>query len=204
MRRAPILTAAFALFLPLAFAAEGADKDRPLLGRKTPEFQIDMPSGKPLLLSAYKGKVICLEFLFTTCPHCQRASQTYTKLYKELGPQGMQPLGIATNEMAGLLVNDFIRDFKVGYPVGYSTMDASLHYLMIDKNKRWVVPQVVVIDRKGVIRYQTPWNGDETHQDENFMRNLLKGLLAEPSVGLVPKKAPTKTAAAKKADTGTK
>jgi len=206
MRRA-FLFAALTLSATFAFAAD-VDKDRPMLNLKTPEFQIDMPNGKNVLLSSYKGKVICLEFLFTTCPHCHHAAQTYTKLYKEMGDQGFQPVGVAINEMAGMLVNDFIRDFKVGYPVGFSTMPTAIHYLGIDPAKRWVVPQVVVIDRKGVIRYQTPWNGDEKVQDENFMRNLIKGLVAEPAVSGAPKKAPAKAApanaSAKKPDTGTK
>ncbi len=206
MRRAFLTLFALTFSAALSSAAD-IDKDRPLISLKTPEFQIDMPNGKNVLLSSYKGKVICAEFLFTTCPHCQHAAQMYTKLYKEFGDQGFQPIGIAVNEMAGMLVNDFIRDFKVGYPVGFSTMPMALHYLKLDVMKRWVVPQVVVIDRKGVVRYQTIWSGDDKVQDETFMRNLIKGLIAEPSVGTAAKKAPGKTApmaSAKKSEPGTK
>jgi len=31
---------------------------------------------------------------------------------------------------------------------------------------RWVVPQIVVIDRKGMIRAQSPTTGDEKLQNE--------------------------------------
>ena len=40
-------------------------------------------SGKKLPLSSYKGKVVLLQFLLTTCQHCQQAAQLYAKLQKE-------------------------------------------------------------------------------------------------------------------------
>lgn len=54
---------------------------------------------------------------------------------------------------------------------------------------RWSVPQVVVIDRKGNIRAQSPAQGDPNLQMETYMRDLLDTLLKEP------------TASAKKAST---
>jgi hypothetical protein len=71
--------------------------------------------------------------------------------------------------------------------------------LGIDASKRWVVPQIVLIDRKGMIRYQTPWNGDDKLKDETFLRGLISGLIKEPSV----MNGPSKKAPAKKAETGT-
>ncbi|MEO8028384.1 MAG: hypothetical protein ABI823_18015, partial [Bryobacteraceae bacterium] len=126
--------------------------------------------------------------------------------YKELGPQGFQPVGVAINEMSGMLVNDFIRDYQVGYPVGFSQMPTALHYLQMDPTKRWVVPQVVLIDRKGMIRYQTPFNGDDKVQDEAYMRKQILELLNETGGSSAAKptvKKPVR-AAAKKSDAGTK
>lgn len=34
--------------------------------RKSPEFAIQMPDGKQLLVSNYRGKVLCLVFILTT------------------------------------------------------------------------------------------------------------------------------------------
>jgi len=58
----------------------------PPVPRKAPEFTIVEPSGKPTLLSSYKGKVVCVEFLYTTCPHCQAASQVFSKMQRGIGP----------------------------------------------------------------------------------------------------------------------
>ncbi len=163
--------------------------------RKSPDFTIVEPSGKQMALSSYKGKVIVLEFLYTTCPHCQAASQVFTKLYKEWGPRGFQPLGVAFNDNAALLVKDFVQQFNVGYPVGYSTPDKVLAYLGYSlMDTRYVVPQVVVIDRKGMIRAQSPPQGDEKLQEEAPLRILIDRLLKEgPATGNQKSSTPRRT-----------
>lgn len=174
--------------------------DKPVVPRKSPEYVINMPNGKQRLLLQDKGKVICVEFLFTTCPHCQASAKILTKLQNELGPQGLQVLGVAINPVANMLVNDFMKTYQVGYPVGFDTPENALKYLQVDPNKRWVVPEVVLIDRKGMIRYQTPYEGDDKLQDENYVRKMIADLLKEPSVGAkAPAAAKPATAPAKKA-----
>ncbi len=49
------------LLLLLAAAAFAAD-----IPRKSPEFVIQMMDGKQLLVSQYRGKVLCLVFILTT------------------------------------------------------------------------------------------------------------------------------------------
>jgi hypothetical protein len=72
--------------------------------------------------------------------------------------------------------------------LGYSVMD------------RYVVPQVVVIDRKGMIRAQSGVQGDPDLQDETYMRNLLQGLLKEGVGAAAPGSAKKTAATAKKTD----
>lgn len=149
--------------------------------RQAPEFVLTYPGGKQQLLSSFKGKVVVLSFIQTTCPHCQRESQLLSKLYTELGPKGFQPLAIAVNPMAVMLVPDFVRDYHVNFPVGASEANPALQFMHINPSDRWVVPQVCVIDRKGVIRAQTPFNGDEKLQNEAHLRTLIDSLLKEPA-----------------------
>jgi len=47
-----------ALLAGSAFAAQ--------IPRKSPEFAIQLPDGKQLLVSGYRGKVLCLAFILTT------------------------------------------------------------------------------------------------------------------------------------------
>jgi peroxiredoxin len=160
--------------------------------RKAPEFSIVEPSGKQTLLSSYKGKVCVIEFLFTTCPHCQKESQMLTKLYKEMAPRGLQVVGVAVNDNASVLIPAFAQQFDVPYPMGYSTQDAMKSYMGISDMERWVVPQVVVIDRKGMVRAQSPYQGDPNLQTETYMHNLLDTLLKE---GAATSKTTSKTTA---------
>ena len=81
--------------------------------RQSPEYALTLPGGQQELLSKYKGKVVVLEFLFTTCPHCQKSATIFSKLQQEYGPKGFQALGVAINpnpDLAG-----FARQYATGF-----------------------------------------------------------------------------------------
>src|SRR5206468_365694 len=116
------LPATIAAFLAISISALAG----PPVPRKAPEFTIVEPSGKQTLLSSFKGKVVCIEFLYTTCPHCQETSKIFSKLQHELAPRGVQFIGVAFNDNASVLTDGFVRQFNVAYPVGYSNIDTVL------------------------------------------------------------------------------
>jgi thiol-disulfide isomerase/thioredoxin len=157
----------------------------PPLPRKSPEFTILEPSptngpDKQSLLSNYRGKVVVLAFVHTTCPHCQAYSQLLTKLHKELGPRGFQPIDIAWDQNAKMLVPGFIKQNGIDFPVGYG--DAYLpimNFMGFSVMDRPVVPLVVVIDKKGMIRAQSPPEGDANLGDEGYLRAFITNLLNE-------------------------
>lgn len=165
--------------------------------RKAPEFAAQTPAGGQLLLSQYKGKVVCLEFLFTTCPHCQVSARLLTQLSKEYGPKGFQPLGIAFNDMAGMLVPDFVKSNGVTFPVGFSLRDPVLNFLQLSPDARISVPQIVLIDRKGVVRQQSLAANDDMTATEANLRNMIETLLKEPA-GAPAKKATSAVSPVKK------
>ena len=166
----------------LAFLSFGAflRAEMPPVPRPAPEFVIQYNDGHQALLSSFRGKVVALEFLFTTCPHCQHSSQVFSKLYSEYGSKGFQPLGVAFNEMPQMLVPDFIKQNNVNFPVGFSPRDTVLNFLGIPVIERFVVPQIVWIDRKGRIRSQTPPLGDEKQLQESYWREMIETLTKEP------------------------
>ncbi|SRR5579883_194686 len=165
--------------------------------KKAPEFTLVEPSGKQTLLSSEKGKVTVLAFILTTCPHCQKECQMLTKLYQEMHPRGLEVMAAAVNDNASILVPGFVSEYQVGFPVGYATQDAMKSFMGFSDMMRWVVPQITVIDRKGMIRAQSPYNGDPNLQTESYMRNLLDGLLKEggASTTKTGTKAPAKSTA---------
>ena len=171
------IVAPAALLLALVVCAASATAPVP---RKSPELTISQPSGKQIRLSGFNGKVVALDFLVTNCPHCMRVAQTLAKLQSELGSRGFQSIGVAfdkniTAEKAG----DFAKLLAVSYPVGYTSSDKVDAFLGREPNQRLRVPQIVVIDRKGVIRAQSQPTGEKNLEDENHLRNLIDGLLKE-------------------------
>jgi len=153
----------------------------PPVPRHAPEFVIHFPDGSQSLLSGYRGKVVALLFVYTTCIHCQHTSQVFSQLNTEFGARGFQPLDVAFNDMANLFVKDFVKEFGVNYPVGFSPREPVLDYLGIPVIERFVVPQIVWIDRKGNIRSQTPPLGDDKLLKETYWREMIETLLKEPA-----------------------
>lgn len=164
----------------------------PPVPRKAPEFTITDPSGKQVLTSAYKGKVLILPFMFTTCPHCQHYAQVLTKIQNDYAAKGVQVLGTVFNDANAQMATQFVKEFGVGFPVGYANRDAVISYLGISVMERWVVPQVVVIDRKGnIVAQSNATQGSPELQEDAPLRVLLDKLVKES--------ATTSTAAPKKA-----
>ncbi len=150
--------------------------------RKAPELAFSIPGQGQKLLSQYRGKVVALEFIFTTCPHCQAASHVMTRFQNELGAKGLQVIDVAVNENADLLVDNFVKDYQVGFPVGY-VPSAQMISFMGWKDGRFVVPQLVLIDREGYIHYQTPATENEDWDKlmkEDVIHQHIEELLASP------------------------
>jgi peroxiredoxin len=158
----------------------------PPVVRASPDLTVSEPSGKQITLSSLRGKVVVLTFMFTTCPHCQAEAQMLTRLLKDMEPRGLEVLGVAVNDNAAILVPGFVQQYNIGFPVGAAENTAMLNYMGMSAMVRWSVPQVVVIDRKGNIRAQSPPQGDPNLQTETYMRDMLDTLLKEP--GGAPRK----------------
>ena len=189
----------FALLFAVAVMSTGLHAEIPTAPRHSPEFVLNFTDGTQKLLSGYRGKVVALEFLYTTCPHCQHAATVFTKLYQEYGDKGFQPLGVAFNDNARMLIPDFMRNFRVGYPLAQGDRDTVLTYLGISNMERFNVPQIVWIDRKGTIRSQTlPVSSDEKMYKEDYWREMIETLTKEPVVTTKKPAKATHQAAARK------
>jgi peroxiredoxin len=152
---------------------------QPPMPRKAPELTIVEPSGKQTLLSSYRGKVVALAFIMTTCPHCQAECGVLTKLQGELGSKGFQPLAVAFNDNSQFLVPGFVENLHITFPVGYiKERQTVLDYLHTsDDPPGWNVPQMVLIDRKGMIVAQSAPKGSPELQEETSLRQKITDLL---------------------------
>lgn len=155
--------------------------DVPALPRKADEFAFQTVDGKQHLLSQYRGKVCIMEFLFTTCPHCQHEAQLLSKLQTAYASKGLQVLGCAYNEMAVMLVPDFIKQNNVNFPVGFAARESVMSWMNFGMDLMVSVPQVAIVDKSGMIVAQTPPRSDPKFQDEAYLRQTIEHLLAQPA-----------------------
>ena len=173
------------LFLITVFVASAFALPTVTVLRKSPEFTFADSSGKTTLLSSFKGKVVVMEFLFIKSQHCMRVATTLNKLNSELGASGFQAVGIVfdppnTAENGEQLLPVVVDSLKLTYPLGYAQKEAVDSYLGRNGNEILNIPQVVVIDREGMIRATSGGRGgDPALENENSLRNLINGLLNE-------------------------
>jgi peroxiredoxin len=156
----------------------------PSLPRLSPELSINDLSGKATMLSSYKGKVVVLEFLFVKSQHCVRVAKVLNQLQQELGPRGLQSVGIAFDApnatvTGGEYLNAMVQSLQLTYPVGYTQRASVDAYLGRSANDMLSIPQIVVIDRTGTIRAATGGQTNPGLEDINALRILLEPLLKE-------------------------
>jgi thiol-disulfide isomerase/thioredoxin len=181
MMRLHTLVAAFVLASSLASAME--------LNRPAPEFAIEKGDRSKLSLGSLKGKVVAMVIMSPTCPHCQQLTGTMNGLQQMLGPKGLQVYSVAFGEMKDYMP-EYNMKFQPNYPTGVAPRQQIEAFMQHSTMMRFMVPQVILIDRKGIIRQ----NLDSSHpafQNPNVMlRAEIEKLLNE---GSSPAAAPSTT-----------
>lgn len=175
-----VMAALMGVALAAAAAVEAQELPRPAM-----DYVITLPSGQTTSVAKYKGKVVAIEFLLTTCPHCQQTAKLLSQATKDFGAKGFQALGVAINPNPE--VPKFIQDFGVNYPVGTGPREAVYSFLQHSlMSPNLMMPQLVFIDRSGMIRAQYSGTSDFFKAEEKNVRAMIEKLLAEPAVKNIP------------------
>ncbi|MEO8370971.1 MAG: TlpA disulfide reductase family protein [Candidatus Solibacter sp.] len=162
------------------------------ISRPSPPYNIQRLNAPPLPLSTYRGKVVVLAFIHTTCTHCQQLTTDLNQLAKEYSARGVQILECAFNEDAPTALPEFLKRYSPPYPVGWGTTASVMSYLQrsVADQRPMYVPQMVFLDRAGMIRAQVP--GEDPfflNAPANIRLQLEKMLKAAAEA---PAKAPAK------------
>ena len=177
------MSRSFILLGVLCTAIAGAAGPEPLpVLRKAPALALKVPGGPQKTLSQYAGKVIALEFIETTCPHCQAASHVMTKLQRELGPRGFQAIDLAINTTDEAVLSAFKLTQQTDFLVGYIDPYQMMAFMAISPGTRFVVPQLVLIDRAGNIRFSTTPTYEEEVTTEANLRAKVITLLSRKNL----------------------
>ena len=149
--------------------------------REAPVLTVTNVTGEKQELSR-KGDVVVIEFMLMRCAGCLKMAATINKLYGEMGNRGLRPVSVVfDNGVSAPVVRELSQLLKLNYPVGYATSQDVDRYLSRAAEERIQVPQLVVIDRAGIIRAQSSATGEKGLTDEIALRYLLGQLLDEPA-----------------------
>jgi thiol-disulfide isomerase/thioredoxin len=170
------------------FSAFGAE-----VPRKAPDFAVQTGPDKYIWLNEFTGKTVVLTFILTTCPHCRFTTGILNKLEKEYAPKGVAFIESAIEPMSSLHIPDFRKELNVAFPVGYDDQKYAAKFLGFGENDPMFVPQIVVIDGKGMI--QAILGGDDPDFGEGVQETKLReainktlGKTAQPAAKAATKK----------------
>ena len=112
-----------------------------LLALSLPDIQ-----GTPQSLSQWRGKVLVVNFWATWCEPCREEMPQFVQAQRELGPRGLQFIGIAVDQPDKVI--QFARELDLNYPAligGYDAFELSRPL----GNRLAALPFTVIIDREG-------------------------------------------------------
>src|ERR1700730_3931099 len=141
----------------------------PQVGQAAPDFTLNDSAGSPVKLSAYKGKVVLLDFWATWCTGCKVEIPWYVEFQNKYRNDGLAAIGVSMDDDGWKSVKPFLEEHKLNYPVVIANQDLTTRYGGLPS-----LPMTLLIDRDGKIA--------ESHAgmvDKDAFENKIKTLLHE-------------------------
>lgn len=173
------MTRRTALALAAAGAGGGLVHAAAKLPRLAPDLIVTLNSGSLVKLSGFRGKVVLVELLLTTCPHCVRCAQVMQMMVNEFGASRVAAMGGAINDGARNDLTRFQINSGAKFPIGVSDRVFAYDEMIKAEKPPVYFPQLFVVDRKGMIRHHMHGDDDFFLDEEKNLRAILEKLLKE-------------------------
>lgn len=116
---------------------------------KSVSFAATTATGADVSSAEFRGKVLVLNFWYAQCAPCIREAPRLEKLWTKFKDQGVQFLGVNTNDRAPQALQ-FMKRHSVSYPTTIETGDGSpIRFAFAGKVSPNTTPTTLVIDKKG-------------------------------------------------------
>jgi peroxiredoxin len=123
-----------------------------LSGRRAPGFSLPDLQGQQHDLQDYRGKVVVIDIIQTTCPHCARLTDVLKTVEAKYGDR-IAILSFAVPPDTQATVARFVAAHQVSTPVLFDCGQVSASYLQATpKNPTVSVPHLFLVDGQGTIR----------------------------------------------------
>jgi thiol-disulfide isomerase/thioredoxin len=124
-----------------------------LSGRRAPGFALlDSSLTRYHDPQDYRGKILLVEIMLTTCPHCQQLSAILEEVAQKYRGR-VQVLSIVIPPDNQATVGKYIAERKITNPILFDCGQVTASYLKATPQKsRIEVPHLFIIDEQGMIR----------------------------------------------------
>jgi hypothetical protein len=123
-----------------------------LSNRRAPGFSLMDLQGNQHDPQDDRGKVVIVEFMQTTCPHCQKFSGILEQAKAKYGSK-IAIYSIVTNPDNGQTMQKYITDYKLSSPLLWDSGQVMASYMKLSpKNPTMTFPHFFVIDGSGTIK----------------------------------------------------
>lgn len=133
---------------------------------------------QPIWLGGLQDQITVIEFFRINCPHCQDAAPSREALYRKYRARGLKMVGFhspgiiedASNpENIWSEVKNAVKQWQLTYPIAFDKDRA-----FFDKNNFHYYPTVLVLDKKGIVRFQqTGYSPEKAKELEQFVAQML-------------------------------
>ncbi len=122
-------------------------------GRRAPGFALPDPEYKRFYdLQDYKGKVLLIDIMTTSCPHCMLLSTTLEQVKERYGDQ-VAVLSVVLPPDNQETVAKYISKNRITVPIVCDMGQMTVSYLNAKPDQAHMdVPHLFIIDQKGIIR----------------------------------------------------
>ncbi|MGD8321331.1 MAG: redoxin domain-containing protein [Gemmatimonadota bacterium] len=112
-----------------------------------PSFSLRTLEGDKVRLDDLRGNVVLVNFWATWCPPCRLEMPGFESVYRDYRGRGFTVVGLATDVGGAGVVEPFVQQNGITYPVAMATDQVRLQYGGVN-----ALPQSFLLDRQGRVR----------------------------------------------------